>query len=91
MDEGEAGNSEWLVTFVGSGCSLENVASHDGGGAVNHALVLIFCGFRSGGVVVLRERDGCVYGWMDGWMVGGVFPKRVKKVEVRGEREHERN
>ena len=29
---------------------------------------------------------------MDGWMVGGVFPKRVKKkVEVRGEREHERN
>ena len=41
MDEGEAGNSEWLVTFVGSGGSLENVAGHDGGGAVNHALVLI--------------------------------------------------
>ena len=75
MDEGEAGNSEWLVTFVGSGCSLENVASHDGGGAVNHALVLIFCGFRSGGVVVvLRERDGCVYGWMVGWLEG-YFPR----------------
>ena len=46
VDEGEAGNSEQLVTFVGSGCSLENVASHDGGGAVNHALVLIVYGFR---------------------------------------------
>ena len=36
-----AGGGRRIVTFVGSGGSLENVAGHDGGGAVNHALVLI--------------------------------------------------
>ena len=35
-----------MVTFVGvgGGRSLENVARHDGGGAVHHALVLIVYG-----------------------------------------------
>ena len=42
-EEWRAGES--MVTFVGvgGGRSLENVARHDGGGAVHHALALIVC------------------------------------------------
>ena len=39
-----------VITFVGVGGrrSLENVARHDGGGAVHHALVLIVYGEDGG-------------------------------------------
>lgn len=43
-EEPEKEEEELLVTFGGSGGSLENVASHDGGGAVNCCLALIVYG-----------------------------------------------
>ena len=62
-----------MVTFVGvgGGRSLENVARHDGGGAVHHALVLIVYG--EDGQARLREQvDDHSDGWVKrGWVEDG--------------------